>query len=160
MKKLKSKVVDRDLGYMDLMKALDELDGTVVVEVGVPRNAKNYEDGANQVLIASVNEFGSEKAGVPERSFLRSTMDEQRDNFTKQITKLLGQVVDGRTTVRQALDRLGLTAVARVQRKIVQLDDPPNAEATIKKKKSSNPLVDTGQLRQSIVHRVRIDGEE
>ena len=37
-----------------------------------------------------------------------------------------------------------------VQQAIVQLKSPPNAQSTIDKKKSDNPLIDTGQLVSSI----------
>ena len=150
----KSKIIDRDLGYKDIMKRLKGLDGEHIVEVGVPATAGQYEDGANQVLVASVNEFGSSDGRIPERSFLRSTVDENTTKYADLLSRLIGEAVDGRLTIEQALDRLGLKAVADVQRKIVQLDDPPNAEATIERKRSSNPLIDTGQLRQSIIHRV------
>jgi hypothetical protein len=37
-----------------------------------------------------------------------------------------------------------------VRKAIRDLDSPPNAESTIKAKGSSNPLIDTGQMINSI----------
>lgn len=73
---MKNEVTDRDMGFDDLMKAFDDLEGEISVEVGVPEDSGQYEDGANQVLVASANEFGTDT--IPERSYLRSTMDEKR----------------------------------------------------------------------------------
>lgn len=184
-----SKVTDRDFGFKDLLGALDDLKGEISVLVGVPGTADEYKDGANQVMIASVHEFGADikhpggtpyvlndvgqarfvkkghadPAGVtkahiisiPERSFLRSTVDEKSNDYAALLAKLVGQVVDGKITPTQALDRLGLTVERDVKRKIVEIKEPPNAASTIRMKKSSNPLIDTGQLRQSITYEIR-----
>lgn len=159
---MKSEIIDRDLGFTDLLDAFDEMEEGVVVEVGVPADkgafvyrAEGGVGGAPLILVASANEFGTSDGRVPERSFLRSTVDEERDRFTEILTRGIGQVIDGKKTPQEVLDKLGLDAVARVQRKIDNLKEPPNAASTIRKKKSSNPLVDTGQLKQSIIHRVR-----
>lgn len=163
----KSKIIDRDLGYKDIMKRLRGLDGEHVVEVGVPADKgaekktatkivngkkKKVTTGVPLIVVASANEFGTDT--IPERSYLRSTMDEKASEYNQLMADMVWEVLDGVLTMDQALDKLGLQAVADVQRKIVQLDDPPNAKATIERKKSSNPLIDTGQLRQSIIHRV------
>lgn len=50
------------------------------------------------------------------------------------------------------LEQVGLIAVAKVQQKIVDVRTPPNAPSTIRKKGSSNPLIDTGAMRQSVSH--------
>jgi hypothetical protein len=158
MKKMKSGIVDRDIGFQDLLDVFDNMEEGVYVEVGVPATAEEYDDGTNLALVASVNEFGSEDGRIPERSFLRSTMDEQREHFAKLYGRFLGRVVEGKWTPEEALEALGLEAASKVQRKIDNLKEPPNAEATIDRKESSNPLVDTGQLKQSIIHRVNRGG--
>ena len=52
------------------------------------------------------------------------------------------------------LNRVGLVAVAKVQQFMTALKSPPNAPSTIKKKGSSNPLIDNGALRQSVTSKV------
>lgn len=156
---MKSGVDDRDMGYAQLLKSFEGLNENVDVLVGVPETSAEYEGGANQVLIATVNEFGTDDGRIPERSYLRSTVDENKSKYAALITKLLGHVVDGKLTAEVAFDRLGLTVEADVKRKIVTLIDPPNADATVQLKKSSNPLIDTGQLRQSIIYEIRKGGK-
>lgn len=115
---------------------------------------------ASYVMIASVHEFGAiidNGKGIitiPERSFIRSTFDEKQGewmNFLKQQIKL---VCDFRVAPRDALERLGAKMVGDIQKKIRNLQSPPNAPSTIAAKGSSNPLIDTGGLRQRITYKV------
>ena len=52
------------------------------------------------------------------------------------------------------LEQLGAMAVGEVQKYVTELDTPPNAPSTIRQKGSSNPLINTGALRQSITYEV------
>lgn len=53
-----------------------------------------------------------------------------------------------------ALNKVGLVAVGLVQKYMTELRTPPNAPSTIKKKKSSNPLIDSGALRASVSYKI------
>lgn len=114
---------------------------------GSPKNKKK------KVLFVTVfdkavwNEFGE---GVPERSFLRSTFEERSPAWEEWGRKQLGEVVDGKRDIAQALARIGAEAQGDVMMKIEEGPFVPNSETTIRRKKSSRPLIDTGQLRQSI----------
>lgn len=137
-------VVDKDTGYGDLLRAFGDL-GEPAVYVGV-----RGESDSDLLIYAGANEFGTEDGHVPERSYLRSTADEKQEEYAEHISKGLGRVIDGTSSIGTELGRVGQRAVRDVQRKIVALKDPPNAPSTIAKKGSSNPLVDEGRLRQSI----------
>ena len=52
------------------------------------------------------------------------------------------------------LNKIGVTAVGLVQKYMTDLRTPPNAASTIKKKGSSNPLIDSGALRQSVSYKI------
>jgi len=110
------------------------------------------------VNIAARNEFGVPQRRIPERSFIRSTADEIREEMHRRIIpRELSQIYLGRETVQQALARIGEHVEAKIKQKIVDLKTPPNALATqIAKGRGimlvDNPLIDTGQLRQSIRH--------
>ncbi len=128
--------------------------GDTDILVGVPKDAQPYpEDGTPVAMVAAAHEFGN--AQVPERSFLRSTFDEQQKNYIKMASKLFKKAVDGKIDAEQIADLIGLEAAADVVDKINAIQTPPNTDATILKKGSSNPLVDTGHLKQSIRHEVR-----
>jgi hypothetical protein len=152
------RVVDRDLGYRRIIRNLKQLGrlNAPAVFVGVRSGAGESADGTPLVLIAAVNEFGSSDGHVPERSFLRSTVDENRAAYMKLLERAAGRAVDkGRSAMRRELELVGAKVASDVQRKIVALKDPPNAPSTIAAKGSSSPLVDTGRLRQSIDFEVR-----
>jgi len=53
-----------------------------------------------------------------------------------------------------ALNLIGLTAVGKVQQYMTELKSPPNAKSTIRKKKSANPLINNGALRQSVTYSI------
>ncbi|KOY81571.1 hypothetical protein I6G82_08365 [Lysinibacillus macroides] len=117
-------------------------------------------DDAEYAMIASVHEFGitiqKEKGSIviPERSFLRSTFDEKQNEWFKFVEKQMAHVLNRRIGAKTLCERLGAKMVADVQEKLTDLDTPPNAPATIAKKGSSNPLIDSGGLRQRITYKV------
>lgn len=123
--------------------------------VKVKASNKHINDGNALSLaqIATVNEFGG--GNVPERSFMRSTFDENRSKYQKRLERFLVQVIDGKIDLDRALGLMGTIVVRDVKVKIRDLRDPPNAPLTIKLKGSSNPLIDTGRMRQSIDFEVR-----
>lgn len=112
-----------------------------------------YEDGTSVVDVASWHEFG--KGHNPQRSFIRAWFDENsaaNKNFVRQQAK---QQLQGRQTMQRSLELLGLRAVGGMQKRIASgRIKPPLSEATIRRKGSSVPLVDTGQLRSSIASKV------
>lgn len=119
--------------------------------------------GATLVEIGAAHEFG---AGVPERSFIRATIDKNQDAYREQIRKAFRATVvhaarNERTWKPQnsvALKRLGARVEGDIKQYIADGIEPPNSPATIARKKSSKPLIDTGQLRASIASEVRIGG--
>ena len=133
--------IDRD-GLDKVRAAMKKASGSAV-KVGVLGS-----EGSDQVMIATWNEFGTET--IPERSFMRSTMRAEQDKYTDAMAKGMERVLSGKMSVEQVLGLVGLQVVSDVQKTITDLDDPPNADATIERKGSSNPLIDTGRMRQSI----------
>ncbi len=139
-------------GFDKVRKALKAA-GSRAVKVGVLG-----AEGSDTVLVATYNEFGTET--IPERSFLRSTMNTNRAKYRKGLQRALEAIIDGDLDPDRALGLIGLEIVKDIQATITELADPPNAEATIRKKGSSNPLIDTGRLRQSIQFDVVVVGSE
>lgn len=107
--------------------------------------------------IAAYNEFGTER--TPERSFIRSTLDENRQKYIEQTKNLYRRCVLQQLTVGQALRLMGELIKADIQNKIVNGPFTANSPATIKRKGSSKPLIDTGQMRQSVTYQVKENGE-
>ncbi|WP_288585149.1 MULTISPECIES: hypothetical protein [Lysinibacillus] len=125
------------------------------IEVGIFGSS-----GAEYVMIAGVQEFGitirKERGSIviPERSFLRSTFDDKNNDWFKFMRKQMEHVINGRINAQMLCERLGAKMVGDIQEKLTDINSPPNAPATIAKKGSSNPLIDTGGLRQRITYKV------
>lgn len=135
--------------------------GTVEVKAGiVGADASTPAEGAAGYTLAQIgalHEFGEREwwesggeRGVPERSFIRRTFQDQRDKLRSVIVRLSRGVLTEKVTVEKAMDVLGTWAVSAIRATIRARINPPNKPATIKAKKSSVPLVDTGQLYQGI----------
>ena len=92
---------------------------------------------------------------IPERSFLRSSHDENAEKVMKQSERALGQVVVGKMSLEQYIDMVGRDYVTMIKEYIVELSSPPNHPYTIEQKGSDNPLVSTGGLVESISYRVK-----
>lgn len=148
---VKIKNVSRIKQLKTNVKSLSQL----AVEVGIFGN-----DDAFYAMIAGVHEYGitirKEKGSIviPERSFLRSTFDEKQNDWFKFVHKRIPRLIDGDVDARQLLELLGTKMVSDIQKKIKDLDDPPNAMSTIAQKGSSSPLIDTGGLRKRVTYRV------
>lgn len=121
------------------------------VDVGVIGAGKHSESGLTVATVAFQNEFG---VGVPERSFFRSALSENKKDIINLQAKLLKQVQSGEMSVQKALGLIGRFTADLITGKIVSLKSPANKQSTINKKGSSNPLIDTGQLRDSITWEV------
>ena len=105
------------------------------------------------VDIGIIHEFG---LGVPERSFIRAWCDANTKRVQAAMRRLLTGVVQGKYDRAQALTLLGLWIQGEIQKYISRGVPPlPNAQATIDRKGSSRPLIDTGQLRAAVSFALR-----
>lgn len=151
---MKFKLRTRDLGWNKIVKAIRASAGGTVLDVGVFDTGQPRQGAqATNAEIALVHEFGSPAAGIPERSFLRSTIDAHRARYTAAIKKIAAQVLKGKDTYT-AMNLLGMSAAADVKRTIQQGVAPPLQPETIARKGSSKPLIDTGQLITSVTWRL------
>ena len=158
-------VTDRDLGYKNILGAFGDLaEGKhVVVGIRAAAGGEDVGDGFNLASLAAVHEFGTDKAGpgrnmvIPERSFLRSTVDAQKEAIADRMEGAVVKVLDGSSDVDRELGILGEMVAGAIKQAIADrtIGGPANAQATIDAKGSSTPLVDNGRLRQSIDSEVR-----
>ncbi len=134
--------------------------GEPVVKIGLQGKegaAKHPEgDGVTVAQVGTFNEFGTRS--IPERSFIRSTIDENRRSLLRLNKKLFSKISTGKMTAKEALEILGEKIQLLIKKKITDLRTPPNRPSTIARKKSSNPLIDTGHMRQSVTHKVDMTG--
>ena len=148
-------VTDKDRGYQKMKKEFKNLGGNLKVGIQGWDALKSKKDsdgeaisGLTVVDVGTFHEFGAE--GIPQRSFLGDTVDLNRQTYDQIISRLIYNIMLGKMNAKNGLELFGLRVVKDVQKRIADGIDPENADSTIAAKGSSKPLVDTGQLRQSI----------
>ena len=156
--KSKVRVRDSDPGFKKLRKKFSGPDRVDVGVFGAKVAGKTDKDGKaiDLVVIAASNEFGTNT--IPERSFMRAGVDENKKEFEAFLEKGTFNVIAGKLSKRQLIGRLGLLGVKKIQEKIESGPFKANKPATVKRKGSSKPLIDTGRMRQSITHRIADKG--
>lgn len=115
------------------------------------------ESGLTMIELAAIHEFGSPAANIPERSFIRRTFEKKDRETVRLLRRLAHAVVTGKMDARKALNLLGAWGASQVKATIAEGPGipPPLAPATIERKGSSRPLVDTGRLLDSITWEVK-----
>ena len=154
-----SSVTVTDRGASALRERLSQL-AKLRVRVGVlddaPKRTEASKRGEKFTLleVAAVHEFGAPDAGIPQRSFIRAGVDQYAAEIADARDRLAAGVLAGKVEPENALEMLGAFVQGKLQTRIAEGISPPLAESTIRRKKSSKPLIDTGQLRSSITYRV------
>lgn len=126
------------------------------VKVGFPADANIHtknSDGVSVIEKAVFNHFGTSN-GIPERPFLSLAIKENTEKYRAAIKKNAAPILRGDVDETVLLKKLGVVAQGDIQEKITSLRTPPNADQTIQRKGSSNPLIDTGEMRQSVTWRL------
>lgn len=125
------------------------------VLVGVPKG-KETADGESLALRAARVEFGA--GNSPERPFLRGGIRAATPKLKAQAAGLAKAVADDRMAPDTAAELLGASAAGEVKQYMTGPHFVPNAPSTIAKKGSSQPTIDSGQLRQAVTHTVEHGG--
>lgn len=142
----------KDNGLDRRLKELKGIGGKVAI--GVLGSTAGKSHGATTLYdVAAANEFGT--SSIPERSFLRDTIDANRAKVVAFCAKQGAEVVRGKISNATALERIGAFVQGLIQARIAAGIAPANKQSTIDAKGSSKPLIDSGQLRSSITFEVR-----
>jgi len=153
-------VEDIDIGWKSIEKEVQSFKGSFVL-VGFQEGSKTKtqvkgqrekKGGFSMPEIASSNEFGTKN--IPARPFMRTSFDENISKINRLVNLQYMQVQDGKKNAEQALTAVGVVMVGLIQQKINSIVSPPNSPRTIEIKGSSKPLIDFGQMRQSVREKV------
>lgn len=165
---------DRDRGWKEFCTQFKLNSGETAGLVGYLRGEEHKpksgtsepKEPMTMAKLAAIHEYGgvghhgNVSFTIPERSFIRSAMDENAKAFKKLLTKLTKQVVDGHSTKKKAIGVLCEVAKGYIQNKISSNVPPPLADSTVKAKGSSKTLIDTGQLRDGVEWEIREGGDK
>lgn len=100
--------------------------------------------------VAAANEFGGDHR--PPRPFMKYTVNSRKRKWRNILRDILPQYMDD---VKKALEKLGDVCAEDLQDVIRIWTSPPNAPSTVKKKGFNDPLVDSGQMMNSVHWRVK-----
>lgn len=150
--RVRVKTIDR--GWNKLRREIKKQ--RLIITVGIQGREAVAKSGGDETALSvadvgAVNELG---LGVPERSFLRSTIDSGKSKYLKLLNGVADASLAGKITLVQGAKLVGEVVVGDVKESIADGIPPPNAESTIVAKGSSTPLINKGQLRGSITSKV------
>lgn len=138
----------------ELLKRLESMKNFDLL-VGVPQEEAERED--NEITNAQlmfIHSEGSPVHNIPPRPVIDITLKEEKGKINEKFKKALNIVLGGGSP-RVELEKLGIYVVNKIKAKFGSEDLAPLKPATIKAKGSDRPLIDTGQLRNSITYIVR-----
>jgi hypothetical protein len=155
----------RDRGYDALMRRVIGLKPVTIATGMLAKDGAQPKKGARALSLIEVavwNHFGvaSKDGGwrIPPRRFISDWFDSEEPKLRAMLPDLFRQVIAGKLTREQALERMGLYCVGQIQQRIANRAYAKNAKSTEDRKHSSTPLVHTGQLRASISFDLREGG--
>jgi hypothetical protein len=132
----------KDLGLEKLTTSIRGLKGRIIA-VGILQDlAVGGELDFSLVELALTLEFGTDDGRIPERPVHRDTFTKHQADIKKRLF-LAAQKVQGGMSIDRALDEVGEWYTGLLQKAILDYNEVPNAESTVKKKGFNDPLVDT-----------------
>lgn len=142
-------VPNMDKVLNDVSKELAKVTTDKFVTVGVHQdeNARPSDTMTNATL-GAIQHFGNER--IPARPWL----DLGVASSSQEIVDTIADAIEDGEPMDVALNRVGLVAVAGVQDYMDELSTPGNAPSTIAKKGADNPLIQTGELKQSVTYKI------
>jgi hypothetical protein len=157
MVKARVKIVDRGWNKIrdEIAKARRESHVKVGVFSGDAKGGQD-RDGITNVELAAVHEFGG--GNVPARPWIRGGVDARRTQIMEHTRKLVKGLYEGRFTVEQALNMLGLFAATQIKDYVRTTNIPPPLSDALFQRKAakgtaSGPvrtLIDTGRMLGSV----------
>jgi hypothetical protein len=107
-------------------------------------------------VIGFIHEYGAPEKGIPARPWLRPGIRSGKPDYVKLNRRNLIRILQGTMTKEAALRQLGVMAVGKVQQYLRHSENfKPLKAATIRAKGSDKPLIDTGQMMQSVTYELK-----
>lgn len=149
-----------------IKKIQEAIASSASVKIGILSNEPLHsEDSLGAVELGAIHEFGSMSRNIPERSFIRLTESQRRDNYAFWVLKNKNEIFkaivsDGLSSI---LPKIGALWVGYVQNTFFTIGYgkwPKLSPSTYMKRTKGKgsgpvkPLIDTGALMNSITYEV------
>lgn len=126
--------------------------------VGVPQEKTEREGNSEPITNAElmfIHTNGSPIRNIPKRPTIEPTIEENKERISEMFKIAVNKVLANKGDGRADLEKIGLWTVNKIKAKFGSDELAPNAPSTIAHKGDNNPLIDTGQLRNSITYVIR-----
>ena len=153
---LKTKTTRRDFGANRIRQINKKLlaKNAPYVKSGFPsekkESKKKYKIGKTVLDVAVAHEYGLD--GLPERSFMRSTFLKEKRKYSALSARLVNRIIRKKESVPGALEKMGLLMVKDIKNFIRRRKVRPKSYRAVRE--GGTTLYDTGQLINSLTHRV------
>jgi len=146
---VKQKVIDRGWNkILENHKNIKKLD----IKVGLFGENADYKN--NMAMLGAVHQFGSTKMNIPKRPFISEAFDAKEQENKNFIVNEYRKVIDGKQNLKKMIDRIGVKHEGQIKKGITEFNFAPNKPKTVQRKGSSTPLIDSGQMRNSVKYKV------
>lgn len=160
---INSKYKFNDAGIRQVQSRIAKL-SSMRIKVGVvgPNADNTTPTGGDLAMwqLAAVQEFGTNDGHIPERSFIRKTLNDLV--WLRSLAREAAQkvVMEGQST-DVALNWMGSLIATAIQRTLISNVPPPNTEATVEWKGHGDTLIGlTGALFDAISYELESSGGE
>ena len=139
-------------GFLERFKEI----GKPKVYIGVPASKNGmHEGGINMATLLALHVLGAPSRGIPQRDPLRPPLIANAQRYSDLLALGLKNALANGTDPKLVYEKIGIVAANDVKDYFITGNFKALSEKTIKAKGSSKPLIDTGELRNSISYEVR-----
>lgn len=143
---------EKDLGYKKIIKEIKKLDGSHT-DIGLWGDG-DPED--NLAARSAIHELGSKAANIESRPFNRNAFDDNLKDLQRLITNLYNDLLGLQISARTLVLRTGIWHAGKIKDTIDKGGFAPLSAATIRRKGSSKPLIDTSDMKNRIEHKEKM----
>ncbi len=153
-------IQDVDKGYKNFLKHMEKMaqtrQGVAIGIIGDEAAAVSSDRGINNATLGAIHEFGSADGHVPERSFLRATVDANDKKYTEFAARVAVTDALANIPLNVTLGKVGELALRDVTAKFRAGIEPALSPVTQEiRHGNAKPLWNTGQLLRSITWGIR-----
>ncbi len=151
-------IKQKNPGWIDRLRKLFKRQSGREVAIGYPKgqdglSSPHYDSGASIIDVAIWNNFGTEN--IPRRPFMDNAGPALQKMWNKLQRQMQAKIQAGQLSEETLMKTAALMGETEVRKAIDALDSPPNSPVTIAAKKSSKPLIDSGDMRKYVKGVVR-----
>ena len=155
MVKMTAKVIEYDHGMKHIERAIRSAGNRKIIsEAGFPVGGKAAPGRYNYSELLKV--AASHELGEPRRPFISQSFDVNTPKYIREVEKLTRRFTGGMSDLKEEVKRLGGMQAMDKKEEIDKGNFAPLSQSTIERKGHDHPLIETGQMQDTIQSKVVI----